>query len=224
MKYMLIVTAAASALAMAAPAAAQYSNRTSNNVGEFSTRFDYRMDQLEDRLDSGIRAGVIDRREARDLRWQIGELTRLEDQYSRNGLSETERQDLQLRLRNLRQNLRVADNRTDGWYDRTDRYGSWDDYDNRYRGVGGPYDEDGDGIDDAYETPQRGGLGGLIDSVFGTSTLRVGQRAPGNLYAVPSDYRSSYRDGRGVYYRSDGRSIYQIDTRTNTVLQVMPMR
>lgn len=224
MKYMLLMTAAVSAVAMAAPAAAQYSNRSNGNYGEFSTRFDYRIDQLEDRLDSGIRAGVIDRREARDLRWQMNELARLEDQYSRNGLSETERQDLQLRLRTLRQNLRVADNRSDGWYDRGDRYGSWDDYDSRYRGVGGPYDEDGNGIDDAYEAPRRGGLGGLIDSVFGTSALRVGQRAPGNLYSVPSEYRGSYRDGRGVYYRSDGRSIYQIDSRTNTVLQVMPMR
>lgn len=221
MKYMLIVTAAVSAFAITAPASAQYSNRSNNAYGDFDTRFDYRMDELEARLDSGIRAGVINRREARDLRWQLSELTRLESQYSRNGFNETERQDLQLRMRTLRQNLRVADNRSDGWYDRNDRYGSWDDYDSRYRGVGGPY---GDGVDDAYQAPPRSGLGGLIDSVFGTSSLRVGQRAPGNLYSVPSQYRGAYRDGPGVYYRSDGRSIYQIDSRTDTVVQVFPMR
>jgi hypothetical protein len=29
-----------------------------------------------------------------------------------------------------------------------------------------------------------------------------------------------YRDGNGVYYRSDGRNIYQIDARTNVVTRV----
>jgi hypothetical protein len=67
-------------------------------------------------------------------------------------------------------------------------------------------------------------IGGVIDSVLGRSdncySLRVGSRATGNLYSVPSQYRYQYRDGNGVYYRSDGRAIYQIDARTNTVLRV----
>jgi hypothetical protein len=37
---------------------------------------------------------------------------------------------------------------------------------------------------------------------------------------VPYEYRSRYRDGNGVYYRSDGRQIYQIDARTQTVLRI----
>jgi hypothetical protein len=40
---------------------------------------------------------------------------------------------------------------------------------------------------------------------------------------VPYEYRGQYRDGGGVYYRSDGRAIYQIDARTNTVLGVYPV-
>jgi nuclear transport factor 2 (NTF2) superfamily protein len=40
---------------------------------------------------------------------------------------------------------------------------------------------------------------------------------------VPSQYRYQYRDGNGVYYRSDGRAIYQIDARTDTVLRVYSM-
>lgn len=230
MKTLFIVTAAVAALAATAPASAQYSSRdgnrydnryASNNYADFDARFDYRLDQLEERIDSGIRTGVIDRRQARDLRWQLGELTRLQTQYGRNGFNDTERQDLDLRLRSLRQNLRVADSRSDGWYDRNDRYGSWDDYDSRYRGVGGPYEDDDTYRDD--QTQNRGGvLGTILGNVFGTS-LRPGQRASGNLYAVPSQYRSTYRDGNGVYYRSDGRSIYQIDSRSDTVRQVFPM-
>ncbi len=77
-----------------------------------------------------------------------------------------------------------------------------------------------------------GGLGGIIDSIFGGGNnrnndecggLRVGQRAGGNLSAVPYQYRTQFRDGGGVYYRSDGRAIYQIDARTDTVLRVYDM-
>lgn len=229
MKKLVFALAAVSVLAVSAPAAAQYSDRDSrydnrdnryDNRADFSTRFDYRVDQLEDRLDSGIRAGVIDRRESRDLRRQIYDLNRLEAQYSANGISSSEQQDLQRRIRDLRQNLRLADNRTDGWYDRGDRYGSWDRWDDdRYTGRGGPYEE----VDYSCET--RSGLGGVIDSVFGSSRCyRVGERVSSTgLYAVPNEYRGQYRDGSGYYYRSDGQRIYRIDTRTNTVAGVYPM-
>lgn len=117
-----------------------------------------------------------------------------------------------------------VDANNDGWDDRdTNRNGRWDDdrntgnYDNR-----DDYDRD----DDGYQQPvQRGGLGGIVDRVLGTNSggLRVGQQASGNLYGVPDEYRSQYRDGNGSYYRSDGRSIYQIDTRTQSVVRVYPM-
>ena len=77
-------------------------------------------------------------------------------------------------------------------------------------------------IDD-QQPVQRGGLGGLIDNVLGGGGLRVGQRAPANLNGLPSAYRSQYRDGNGVYYRSDGRSIYGIDTRSQEVIGIYPM-
>ncbi len=40
---------------------------------------------------------------------------------------------------------------------------------------------------------------------------------------MPYAYRNQYRDGSGVYYRSDGRNIYQIDARTQTVARIYPM-
>jgi hypothetical protein len=69
---------------------------------------------------------------------------------------------------------------------------------------------------------QRGdyGRGGPVDDWLG---LRVGERATGNLGFVPYDYRMRFRDGGGVHYRSDGKTIYGIDSRTNMVIQTYPM-
>ena len=86
-----------------------------------------------------------------------------------------------------------------------DRYGDDRNYDDRYQNEG---------------TQQRGGIGGLIDSVLGGGGLRVGQRVSGNLGGVPYQYRDQFRDGNGVYYRSDNRAIYQIDARTDTVVRI----
>ena len=67
----------------------------------------------------------------------------------------------------------------------------------------------------------------LIQGIFGGNDddcelreLRVGQRVTTGLYGIPVQYRARFRDGGGVYYRSDGRNIYQIDARTQTVLRV----
>ena len=238
MKKVLLSMAAVGALAVAAPALAQ----TNYNSGG-AVAIDTRIAQLESRLQAGIQARVIDRTEAQDLRMQLRELRRLDRQYSMNGLTRTERADLQQRIRDLRADMRLADG---GRFDRDNRFGSWNDrdYDDQYssridrnrdgfddrdydrdgrwddddRGQGGPYEE-------ACET--RGGIGGIIENVLGSNnncaTLRVGQRVSGNLGSVPYEYRSQYRDGSGVYYRSDGRAIYQIDARSDTVLRVYSM-
>jgi hypothetical protein len=198
-----------------------------------------RIAQLDARLQAGIQSGAISRQEAQSLRAQLRQLRQLERQYSYNGLTQQERQDLQQRLRSVRQQLRTAD---DGRYDQDSRYGSWDDgndnggyaqggynnggynnggYNNGGYAQGGPYQD----VQEVCET--RGGLGGVIDRVVGRDDcgggFRVGQRVSGNLYSVPNEYRYQYRDGNGVYYRSDGRQIYQIDARTNTVVRVYGM-
>lgn len=214
MNKLLLSMAAVGALAAAAPAMAQtgYYGTNINTSAGISDR----VAQLEARLNAGIQAGVISRTEARELRMDLRDLRRLERQYSYSGFTSAERQDLRSRLRALREDLRLADN---GRYDRDNRYGMWNDpYYNSdvYTGQGGPYE-------DVYCDSNRGGIGGLIDGVLGRNDdcrLRVGVRAYGNLYSVPSQYRYRFRDGDGVYYRSDGRNIYQIDARTQTVLRV----
>jgi hypothetical protein len=205
------------------PAAAQYQGRYSNpyDQGRYANQygqdvsFDARIDALSQRLDAGLRAGSITRREAWPLRRQLDDLRRLEARYSLNGFTRFERDDLQQRLRTFRQDLRVADN---GSYDRYDRM-AWDDTGygrtgNGYYGTGGPYE-------DAVVCERRSGVGGFIDAMTGSQNCyTVGDRVGNGLYAVPNDYRSQYRDSGNVYYRSDGRNIYEIDARTNTVIAI----
>ncbi|MEA3009779.1 MAG: hypothetical protein QOJ91_1471 [Sphingomonadales bacterium] len=232
MNKILLSMAAMGAIAVAAPAAAQSWNNGSNGYNDGynvnaggGMGISSRIAQLDARLSAGIQSGDISRSEARSLRMQVRDLQRLEQQYSYNGLTSTERQDLQQRLRTLREDIRMADN---GRYDRDTRYGSVNDpyynngYDNGgYTGQGGPYEQP---YDTYCDSNSRAGLGGLIDGVLGRNNnscgLRVGARASGNLYSVPSQYRYQFRDGNGVYYRSDGRNIYQIDARTQTVLRI----
>ncbi len=219
MKKLLIAFAGVSALAIGGPALSQsndrYNDRSYASVNR-TTAIDNRIDRLETRINAGIRQGAISRNEARSLRQRLNVLTRLERQYSRNGYTPQERADLQQRVRTLRQQIRVADNGYYDRYERVDRYGNY--IDGAY-GQGGPYE--------AYDTcEERGGIAGFLENIFGGDDdcgLRVGQTVSGNLYGVPIQYRSTYRDGNGVYYRSDGRAIYQIDSRTNRVVRAFPM-
>jgi cell division protein FtsB len=229
MKKLLIAASALGALAAAAPATAQYANQggyANANAGG-AAGVQNRLARLDARIQAGVQAGTIDRNEAHSLRQQLRDISRLERQYSRNGLSQQERADLQQRVRLFRDELAMADGRGRGQYGYNNGgYGNGGYDDDDAYGQGGPYDaycEDDTNRD-------RGGLGGIIDSIFGGGrndsnndcdrALRVGQRASGSLYAVPSHLRSRFRDGGGVVYRSDGRNVYQIDARTSVVLRV----
>jgi hypothetical protein len=257
-KLIIVALAATSAFAVAAPAAAQQYR------GGFAP---IRSDQLQMQLQAGIRSGAISRAEAMPLRQQLNQLTRLERLYARDGISGRERADLQHRINDLRQGIRIAE-RSGGGYGRDDdRYGRGDDgYTRGEDGYGrdGGYDRDNDGWDDRdgnrdgrwdvdtrndsnrdgwddrdtdrdgrwddddagygrEPVADRGVVGEIVDSVTGSGGLRVGQRASADLGGVPYAYRSQYRDGGGVYYRSDGRQIYQIDARTQTVVRIYAM-
>jgi len=222
MNRILLSMAAVGAIAVAAPAASQtWSNANTNANANAGMGISNRIAQLDARISAGISSGEISRTEARSLRLELRELRRLERQYSYNGFTQAERQELRNRLRDLREDVRIADN---GRYDRDTRYGAWNDpyYNNDvYTGQGGPYEQ---AYDAECDTSNRGGLGGLINGVLGRNdnncAIRVGSRVPSNLYSVPSHLRYQFRDGNGVYYRSDGRNVYQIDARTQTVLRV----
>ncbi|HEX8240106.1 MAG TPA: hypothetical protein VF574_10250 [Allosphingosinicella sp.] len=122
------------------------------------------------------------------------------------------------------------DRDNDGWDDRDgNRDGRWD-VDSRYDANRDGYDDrdyNRDGRwdnDQGYQQTNNGGIvGQILDRVTGNGGLRVGQRASADLGGVPYAYRTQYRDSDNVYYRSDGRQIYQIDARTQTVMRVYAM-
>lgn len=216
MKTILFGLAACSALAAAAPAAAQYRSAPDYRTGDaYESDYDDdyrsgagfadRIARLRARVDSGYQARRISRDEAAGLRTQLYRLGELERRYARNGLSEWERQDLQQRIRSVRQDLRSAEGAD--YDDRGGRDGRWDDDDRWDDDRNGRWDDNDrwDDDDDRY----GGGL-------------RVGQRAGGTLYGLPLQYRTRYRDGAGVYYRYNDGMIYRIDARSHIVLQVIP--
>ncbi|HEY1606680.1 MAG TPA: hypothetical protein VGF77_13890 [Allosphingosinicella sp.] len=86
------------------------------------------------------------------------------------------------------------------------------------------YDRDDAGRDDNYRSDGRYDRDNADrDEDEDGDALRVGDRANGNLYAVPNAYRTRFRDGGGVYYRYGGGTIYQIDGRTGVVLRIYPI-
>lgn len=234
MKNILLSMAAISAIGIAAPAAAQsgqyqnqYQNQNYQNQVRGNANLALRIGQLQTRIQTGVQAGTISRQEAGPLRQQLRQLTQLERQYRSGGISVQERQDLQVQLRNLRQQVRKADNRrgtyADDRWDYEDGYAQNGQYAPGYQGqYNGQYQGQYGG--NVYtEQRQQSGLGGILGSMLGiggNAGLRVGQRASGNLYAVPAQFQNQFRDGNGIYYRSDGRNIYQIDARTQAVLRV----
>ena len=226
------------ALAMAAPAGAQY--RPAPAPYYNSTGIDARIGQLRLRLDAELRRGTISRGEAALLRARLDQITRLQRLYLRGGLSARERADLDNRLREFRIALREASDRGGrygrGDYDRDDDYRDNDRDDDRRGNASGrgddDYDDDDDRDDDRIDRNRDGlddrdrdrdGRWQDDDDDYPNATLRVGQRATTNLGIVPYQYRDRYRDGGGVYYRSDGRAIYQIDARTNAIVRIYPL-
>ena len=143
-------------------------------------------------------------------------------QVGRDGRWEDRRDDRDDRWEDRR------DDRDDRWDDRGDDDGRWqgridrnrDGYDDRDLNRDGRIDRNERRIADDHD--ERGN-GGILDRLIGGGGLRVGQRVSGNLGAVPYELRNHYRDGNGVYYRADRRNVYQIDARTDVVLQIYPL-
>ncbi len=114
MRKFMISAALLSIAVAAAPASAQrygdYGHRSDD-------RIDHQINQIEERIERAADNGRISRGEARRLLRQAEQIDRLEDRYSRNGLTRWEVQDLRQRVQHLRQQLRFE--RQDGRrYDR----------------------------------------------------------------------------------------------------------
>jgi hypothetical protein len=176
-KYLLALAAGAAFAAV--PVSAQYANVNAGGGMGIQNR----IAQLDARLQAGLQSGAITRMEAQSIRPQLRQLRQLERQYSMNGLTQAERQDLQARIRSVRQQLRTADN------NQGNRYTNWNDdgyYGQDQYGQGG-YQNQG-----AYQ-----GQGGY----YGQGTYQ-GQGQGG--YYGQGNYQ-----GQGGYYGQGGPYEYQ---------------
>lgn len=121
---MFLLGISTAALSSAAPAIAQSydrgapSNSARGDAGAAGSDMATRIEQLQDRVRAGVRDGTISRQEAAGLRQQIRQLNQLEAQYSSNGFTRQETADLQDEYRDVRQQVRVAEARSQ--YDRDD--------------------------------------------------------------------------------------------------------
>jgi hypothetical protein len=106
MKTLILGLAATSALTLAAGAAS----------AQIWMPIDARQDRLEARIDAGVRNGDLTRNEARQLRAEFNALAALEDDYRADGLSWSERRDLDRRFDALSARIRYARNDVDAGY------------------------------------------------------------------------------------------------------------
>lgn len=214
--------------AMAAgPAAAQYRSAPINPYRSASPVD--QLDQLARHIDNDLRLQIISSSDGQWLRSEAQRLRRLTFQFGNDGISEWERNNLSRQVTRLREDVIAAeqnrfgrsvvapraspddryDDQAERGYDRDDdRQGQWDDERgsdaNRY---------DGDRDDRRYDYPGDRAPG----PDRGGGYLRIGDRAPVNLGALPPRLSYRYRDGPGVYYRYWYGTIYQIDRRTNVI-------
>lgn len=208
------------------PAAAQYGS---------GGNLDLRIQQLQAQIQANVQSGRLSRGEAESLRGELRALRQLERQYSQDGLSSGERNDLQNRIQQLRQRIQSAnrneeyrDRDRDGRYDRDDRrdgrrYDRRDD-DDRYE-----RDDDDDryGRDDRFNgrfCPP--GLAkknnGCVPPGLEGRGMREGDRyREGMGSPLPARYRDQFRDTDRYFHRFDGRNVYRIDRRTLIIVAII---
>lgn len=132
-KFLIAAAMLSNVAGAAAPAAAQYYPQARGygygyNQGQ---NINNQLAQLAQRIDRAYQRRLISPNEARRLQRQVDRIDWLFDRYARNGLSQSERYDIQNRIQNLRQRLRFE--RQEGRYQRQndrfdDRYDDrWDD-------------------------------------------------------------------------------------------------
>jgi hypothetical protein len=186
-------------LAAAFPAAAQYQPQTRYYGSDFPTR----IDRLADRIQRAIQSDRISGSESVALRRDLRALRELYRRFSRDGLTQPERNELQRRLDAAQDRLRYAfrngDYRgrygddyygADGWEDE-DR---WDDRD-RWRDRDDRWDERPDRRRDRWEDRDD----------------------------LPERWRDRYRDDDRYRYRYSDGFVLQTDRATGRVVNRVPV-
>lgn len=207
MRFSKMVAGAILAVA-AVPAAAQYGGQQYGDGSNLQVR----IDQLGARIQANVQSGRLTRQEADSLRAELRQLRQTERQFSADGLSPGERDELRRRTQQLQ--ARIGSERGDGDY--------------RDRNRDGRYDRD-DRRDDRYQDRDgRDCPPGLAKKNNGCLPPgQVGRMREGDRYRdgygseLPGQYRDAYRDTQRYFHRYADGSIYRIDRRTLIIVAVI---
>ncbi|HWH17177.1 MAG TPA: hypothetical protein VNT77_02400 [Allosphingosinicella sp.] len=200
MNKLLLTIAGVSALGLAAPAAAQ-----------FGSGIEGRIDQLQARIQVGVQNGSITRNEAMMLRQQLRQLRDYGRLLASDGLTRAERDQLQMRIQTLQQQIRIAERNRDF---RNPRDRDWDD---------DRWDDDDRRYDNGRFCPP--GLARKNNGCMPPGQVgRSGDRYQNQFGGLPSQYRNQFRDTNRYFYRYDNGRIYQVDRRTGTIVRVIDVR
>jgi hypothetical protein len=226
MKRFLLATAAVAALTASVPASAQVGDILRQGIesilgGNRGATTEPQLRELNNRIQVAYQRGEISQSEASRLQDELRDIAEREQNYRNGGISRAERDDLQQRLRMIEGRIQQAsyDGNRDGLYEDRDR--RYDDRDGRY--------------DDRYDRDGRWSGNNGRDCPPGLARKNNGCLPPGQArrqgdrysseYArVPARYSDRYRDNDHYFYRYNDGRVYQIDRRTNRVVNVTTAR
>lgn len=230
MRKFLLATAAIAALTASVPASAQVGEILRQGMagifgGNLGGSIDARLNELNNRIQNALQRGEISQSQASRLQDELRDIAQREQAYRSGGLSRSERDDLEQRLRQLENRIQQAGyNRGDRWDDRDgrgDRWGDRDDRDDRWN------DRD-DRWDDDDRRNGRGCPPGLARKNNGClppgQAKKQGQQYNNQYGRVPDNYGAQYRDTQRYIYRFNDGRIYQIDRRTGRIVRVTDAR
>lgn len=201
----LVTAAAVAALSSAAPASAQVGGILQQGLqglfGGSGSGIGSQIDALDRQIRISFQRGELSQSEAGRLQNELLQIRQLHQSYKQDGLSRSERYELQQRLERIERRIQTAR------YDRDDRYGDHDGYDN-----------------DDNRYGRNGCPPGLAKKHNGC--LPPGQAKKQNGYddRYGSDYGDRYANTDRYIYRRDGDRVLQIDRRTGQVVRVINTR
>ncbi|HEV2080136.1 MAG TPA: hypothetical protein VGR19_09630 [Allosphingosinicella sp.] len=214
MKKYLLAAAAVAAIGSAAPASAQVGDIIQQGLqGIFGGGgLNNRLATLESQIRISFQRGEISQNEASRLQGELIQLRQLERSFRADGLSRSERFELQQRLQMLEGRIQEARLGRGGRFDDDRRFGRNDD---------GRFGRNDDGRRfGRNDCPP--GLAKKNNGCMPPGQAKKGDRSNGQFGDMWSD--RGFRDNDRFIFRQDGNRILQIDRRTGQVVRVINRR
>ena len=199
----LVTAAAVAALSSAAPASAQVGGILQQGVqglfGGSGSGIGSQIEALDRQIRFSFQSGELSQSEAGRLQNELLQVRQLHQSYKLDGLSRSERYELQQRLERLQRRVQTAR------YDRDGRY-------------------DDDRYDDDRDYGRNGCPPGLAKKNNGCLPPGQAKKQIGYDDRYGSNYGDQYENTDRYIFRREGDRVLQIDRRTGQVVRVINTR